>query len=97
VVDALLPVSTRISQGDALKVQSDAAALDDVIIWTIYRRPTDYPRQYVARPHSVRQGSPFLVHLLANTLEEIRAMIPPHLAQFDRDPSDDIPIVEIWI
>jgi len=71
-----------------------------IILWTIYQRPKDYPKGYVVRRHyamadgSVKYDTKAWV---ADTLEEIRAGLPPGLRNIGRHDSDNPAILEVWI
>lgn len=68
-------------------------------IYTIYEHPRDYPNQYVARPWWIRDDGSLLKStkvLLADSLDELRGMLPPGLCHMPRTPSDDPCIVECW-
>jgi hypothetical protein len=82
---------------------------DVLNIWTVYKHPRDYPDQYVARRFEVG-GAPTDVRLLhaaapsptndmfvADTLREVRALLPPGLFRMPRQESDDPVIVEVWL
>jgi hypothetical protein len=69
-------------------------------IWTVYKRPSDYPALYVARRHESRSDGTAVATLeavFADTLEAVRAKLPPGLVCIPRDPTDDPVIVESWI
>jgi hypothetical protein len=72
-------------------------------IWTVYDHPTDYPdrfvaRMYVAGPIDGNHGTAATtVVLFGNTLDEVRAMLPPGVVRMDRYPGDDPKIVETWM
>lgn len=72
---------------------------DHLEVWAIYRSPSDYPGQYVARKFlaTVPDPTPTTEMFTAATLGEIRALLPPGLNCFDRDDSDDPKIVETWL
>jgi hypothetical protein len=74
---------------------------DTLEIWTITRRPIDLPGvEYAARAHRIKPGGKTEVaaeHLQADTLEEIRAALPPHLFRLPRQPGDDPVVVECWL
>jgi hypothetical protein len=54
-----------------------------------------YPERYAARlVTSGRVASPYL--LLADSLAEIQALLPPDLVRSDRQPVDPPEVVEIW-
>lgn len=72
-----------------------------LVIWTVYENPTDFPGEFVARPHFVGRGggkpvaAPHAIR--AKTLAELRAKLPPGLILFPRDKSDPPQIVESWM
>ena len=68
-------------------------------IWTICKNPSDHPGKFTARRHEVFPGrSSATQHLLvADSLEAIRALLPPGLYLIPREPNDDPVIVESWI
>ena len=54
-----------------------------------------YPERYAARLlTSGRAPSPYL--MLADTLAEVQAMLPPGLVRSGRMPADPPDVVEIW-
>lgn len=67
-------------------------------MWTITANPSDCPGRYVARLH-LTLPAPVVTNqaMVADTLHELRAMLPPGLICFQRDPSDDPVIVETWL
>lgn len=68
--------------------------------WTVYRRPRDFPGQFVVRRHFVLEdGStrPDADAILAETLEAARAALPPGLVNLGRMAADDPVITEVWI
>jgi hypothetical protein len=70
-----------------------------MILWTIYKHPRDFPDKFVARPYFSGPGwtTALSYKKLANTLKEIRAMLPPGLHRMERQREDDPVIVETWI
>jgi hypothetical protein len=68
-------------------------------IWTVYDHPRDYPDSYVARLTLVGAGvtQPSNVMFTADTLEELRSLLPPGMTYFPRDEQDDPVILEVWI
>lgn len=68
-------------------------------VWTVYCRPRDYPRDYVARRFEcVGPGArPTDDMFVAASLEEIRALLPRGLIRSPRHPDDDPKVVEAWI
>lgn len=67
-------------------------------IWTVYAHPRDYPDKFVARKCLVATTVQ-LTHdmFVADTLAEIRSLLPPGLMRLDRFPEDDPVIVEVWL
>lgn len=71
---------------------------DTVPVWTIYGPgTTDHPGRYVARPFLSRTRQVSQHAILADTLEETRATLPPGLFCLGRQPGDDPNILECWI
>lgn len=72
---------------------------DDLQIWTVYDHPTDHPHAFIARLWIVRQGREYATNQLieADTLDALRAKLPPGLYRMPRDVGDDPVIVETWI
>lgn len=68
-------------------------------IWTIYDHPKDYPDSYVARLSLVGPGITAVTNAMftADTLEELRRLLPLGLTRLPRQERDDPVIVEVWI
>ena len=64
-------------------------------MWTVYDHPRDYPDKWVLRAWDMPGGRRETVET-ADTLEEIRAKIPPSLFRAPRNPGDDPAIYETW-
>ena len=64
-------------------------------IYTIYKHPVDYPDKFVCRMFDM--GVPTHVMATADTLAEIRSMLPEGLLNLGRDPADDPCVVEVWL
>lgn len=64
-------------------------------IWTVYDRPLDFPHNFVARKFVGIQ--PTESTITGNSLEEVRAGLPPGVVKLDRAPDDDPKIVEVWL
>lgn len=66
---------------------------------TIYNSPTDFANKYVARIHVIEGGisTPLVYAALANSMDDLREKIPPHLTCIPRDAHDDQSIVESWV
>jgi hypothetical protein len=70
-------------------------------MWTIYHSPKDFPGRYVARLWLVGGGSPEPKptdrFVTSNSLDGVRAMLPPGLTCLQRSDDDDPVIVETWL
>ncbi len=72
-----------------------------LIIYTIYKHPSDYPDKFVVRAWSIdqwnRPAPSEKPHAVTDTLQEARASIPPDFIFVAPSVSDDPVIVETWI
>ena len=62
--------------------------------------PKDFPNQFVVRVFEIKPNSPPIPtqeFATANTLEEIRSLIPAECVCIARDATDDPVIVETWL
>ncbi len=79
-------------------MKTDDAVL---VIWTVYKHPRDYPDKFVARAHIVGrckdQSGPTTAVVIADTLDAVRAQLPPGLIRMPRLRDDDPVIVETWL
>jgi hypothetical protein len=70
-------------------------------MWTVYKRPTDYPDKFVARRFDVGAGGPkpSADIIVAEDLKTLRTILRDemHLTCLSRDPSDEVQIVETWL
>lgn len=68
-------------------------------IWVVYDHPKDFPDKWVLRPQRARRDGTIEAGpaFLADTLDEIRALVPPFLHRLPRFPDDDPVIAETWI
>jgi len=68
-------------------------------MWTIYDHPTDRPDVFIARLWLVdHEGWKFTRETReAQTLDEVRGMLPRGLTCLSRAPIDDPKIVETWL
>lgn len=76
------------------------AGHETLSIWTIYDNPSDFPGKFVARRFVVYGATGPLATpevFEADSLDEIRAMIPQGLFRMEPWQGDDIKIVETWI
>ncbi|MES2157510.1 MAG: hypothetical protein V4512_06870 [Pseudomonadota bacterium] len=77
----------------------DSPAVALLTMWVITENPTDHPGRFVARQWIIGRNrtSATAEHHIADTLEQVRAMLPPFLTMIPRDSRDDRVIVESWI
>lgn len=70
-------------------------------MWTVYDRPSDYPKSYVARRYDVRPNEVSMSAsiIIAPTLTKLRNILAfdLHLTCIRRDPNDDPVILETWL
>jgi hypothetical protein len=68
-------------------------------IWTVYDHPSDYPASFVARKSVVGASMTTMTHdmFVADTLDELRALLPRGLYRIHRYEQDDPKIVEVWL
>lgn len=64
-------------------------------IWTIYRKPRDYPTKWVARLFLNTHATETV--LVGDTLEQVRAALPAGLVRIPRFEEDDSVIMEVWL
>jgi hypothetical protein len=88
----------RLSKASAIVLNGEAHERGEVIMWTIYERPADFPEFFIARPHVVRRGthSALLAYLQHTTLDGVRKLLPDGLYCLGRSPDDEPQIVETW-
>lgn len=67
----------------------------NIRMYVVYDHPSDYPNCFVVRLW--KNGQPTLTHILAESLEQARKMIPNGLVRIPRHVSDDPVIVETWV
>jgi hypothetical protein len=90
--------SVRIGRNGMTALHQHAAREGDLLTWTIYDHPSDFPHAYVARPHSARLANPLTVHFEHSQLEFVRAALAHMgLTCIPRAEGDDPAIVETWI
>jgi len=63
-------------------------------IWTVYKRPLDFPNYYVVRCWIGDQPTNHV--LLGRDLNDVRSLLPEGLFRMDRHEDDDPCIVETW-
>lgn len=72
------------------------------IIVTVYDHPQDFPHGYVARAHIIAHSGKAayasqMIYIGRETIEEVRAAIPPDMVKMVRHPQDDPAILETYI
>lgn len=78
--------------------QEDLKLMGVLEMWVISERPSDFPTKFVARKWEVAKTPELTADILvADSLEEVRGMIPQGLYRLARDPSDEPQIVETWL
>ncbi len=68
-------------------------------LYVVYRNPSDFPGQYVARRQTVGPGTIRIAAqpLAVGTLDQVRTALPPGLTRLERSPADDPAIFEVWL
>lgn len=70
-------------------------------LYVLYRKPKDYPDEFVCRRHivypGVMTGIEQSLFARAETLDELRAKLPSHLVNIGRYADDDAAIAEVWV
>jgi len=73
----------------------------ELTVWTIYRNPSDYPGRWVMRGHEIFPHvgivRPHEACFVAESLDEIRAKVPPGTRCVGRAPEDYPVIYECWL
>lgn len=94
-----MSASIQIDELYAVQLQASAISLRQLLIWTIYENPVDFPDWFVARPQIIRPktAGPLPLHLMAKNLDRLRLMLPDGLVRLDRQPTDDPFILEVWV
>jgi hypothetical protein len=72
--------------------------MTDLVMWTIYEKPKDYPNGFVVRRSVVSDRIKMdVVAQYSPTLLHARAAIPRGLHRLPRFPDDDACVVEVWM
>jgi len=74
-------------------LHADACRRHPLVGWIVMKDPPDYPGKFSARLVT-NVPSPYV--LVADTLAEIHAWLPPLLERSDRQPGDLPEVIEIW-
>lgn len=103
---SLTPDSDPIDRPQAIDLHWRAIEEGLLPIWTVYWSPIDMPDKAVARPMFIGRPdgdatkSTMLVSracLVADTVEAVRALLPPNLFRMPRATDDEPQIVESWL
>ncbi len=72
---------------------------DFLQMWVVYNNPADYPGKWVVRLYLIGRGGAGVPAgaVVADTLEGVRAAIPPGLQRLERHAADDPVVYEVWI
>lgn len=95
-----LKVARAGDEGGTYKLAPEVTNRKCMEIFTIYDHPNDVPNKFVLRRWTVKANSvpvPDAGYQTADTLDGIRALIPPGLHCMPRNPQDDPKVVESWI
>jgi len=68
---------------------------EECITWTIYKHPSDYPDEFVARKFIL--DKPTSEIKTSDTIETLRLLLPMGLTRIERSDDDDPVIVETWM
>jgi hypothetical protein len=77
----------------ARALHADAVRANPLVGWIVTRNPPDHAGKFVARL-ATSTASPYV--LVADTLAEIHAALPPDMVRSNRQPADVPDIVEMW-
>jgi len=74
-------------------LHADACRSHALVGWAVTRDPPEHPGRVVAR---LVTETPTPYVLVADSLAEIHAQLPPRLVRSERQPADPPEVVEIW-
>ena len=74
-------------------LHADACRSHALVGWVVLQDPPEYPDKVTARLVT-EAPSPYV--LVADTLAEIHAQLPPYLTRAEGQPADPPEVVEIW-
>ena len=91
----------RISMWDAESYFREISENPFLSVWTVYFNPRDFPGKYVARRFNLFRGEmepkASNEHFVANSIDEVRRLLPMGLVCLQRSDGDDAKIVETWL
>jgi len=74
-------------------LHADACRGHAPVGWVVMRDPPEHPDKVTAR---LVTEAPIPYVLVADTLAEVHAQLPPYLTRAERQPADPPEVVEIW-
>ena len=74
-------------------LHANARSAHALVAWVVTRDSPEHPGKLAARLVT-EAPSPYV--LVADTLAEIHAQLPPYLVRAERQPADPPKVVEIW-
>lgn len=77
----------------ARAIHADAIREHVMVGWFVSAGQGEHEDKFVAR---IVTGSPSVYVLVAETLGELRAMLPPGLQRSERQPADLPGVIELW-
>ena len=83
---------------EAQTLQDDATARGTWLAWIVTATDLEHPGKHTARTHTAdHHGGVYLPGaLIADTLDELRAMLPSGLTRHGRTSADPPGVVEVW-
>jgi hypothetical protein len=83
----------------AAQLQLSALSLGQLLIWSIFDHPPEFPEWFVARPTIIRPKTSGAIpmHLIASDLDTLRAMLPDGLTRLEPAEWDEAKIIEVWV
>ena len=82
-----------IDEAMARSIQADAARTHPLLVWIVTHDEGTYRGRFIAR---LVTKAPTVYVLLADTLGELHAQLPPGTRWSDRQPADPPEVVEVW-
>lgn len=77
----------------AATLYAEAIERRELPAWIVFRDEPGHPGKLIAR---LATDTPTAYVLVADTLTELRAMLPPGLTLTERQPADPLEAVEMW-
>jgi hypothetical protein len=77
----------------AVTLHAEGIQRRELPAWIVFQAEPDYPGKVIAR---FAIDTPTTSVLVADTLTELRAMLPPGLTVTERRSADPLEVVEMW-